>query len=184
MSAKTNFNHQRVAILATHGFEQSELVNPMQALEHEGVTVDVVSIDDNQVIMGWDETDWGDSVCVDKQVLEADINDYDAMILPGGQINPDALRDNDDAVDFIRQAHESDKIKAIAAICHGPWLLIEAGLVDGKKITSFPSIKTDIVNAGGNWLDEPVVCDGKLITSRNPNDLDNFNQAILNKLES
>lgn len=175
---------KRVAIIATNGFEQSELESPKKALEEKGADIDVISIDGNQDITGWNENNWGESISVDKQIEDVEIENYDALVLPGGQINPDILRANNKVITVIKKASTTDNVKAIAAICHGPWLLAEAGLTKGKELTSFPSITTDIINAGGVWKDESVVCDAKLITSRNPNDLDNFNQAIINKIAS
>lgn len=184
MSNEKLLSNKQVAIIATNGFEQSELLSPKQALSEKGADIHVISIDGNKTITGWDDNNWGDNVSVDKQIEDVVPEDYDAVVLPGGQINPDVLRTNNKVVGFIKKAATTENVKAIAAICHGPWLLAEAGLADGKELTSFPSITTDIINAGGSWKDESVVCDGKLITSRNPNDLDNFNQAIIAKIAS
>ena len=182
MSNPSTLADVKVAIVATNGFEQSELTSPKKALEEKGVAVEVLSIHGQDSIRGWDEKDWGESVVVDKQLSDADISDYAAIVLPGGQMNPDILRNESEVIEFIKRGHESQNIKAVAAICHGPWLLIEAELAKGKNIASFPSIKTDLKNAGANWRDESVVSDGKLITSRNPDDLPDFNQAILDKI--
>lgn len=160
-----------IAILATHGFEQSELTEPKKQLSEAGATVHVVSPETGQ-IKGWDGDDWGDSVAVDKALDEVEVEDYDALVLPGGQINPDLLRVNDKALRLINGFFYAKK--PIAAICHAPWLLIETGIMKGRKATSYKSIKTDMENAGAHWLDESVVCDQAIITSRDPGDLDDF----------
>jgi protease I len=178
MSNNKNLKGKKIAILATNGFEQSELVQPKNELIKQGAHVDILSIDNQTTITAWDEDNWGDKVNVDAQVSSVTSSDYDALILPGGQINPDVLRTNDAAVSFIKSAYSEQSIKAIGAICHGPWLLVEAGLVKDKQLTSFPSIKTDLINAGANWKDEEVIQDGKLVTSRNPNDIPAFVEAI------
>ena len=162
---------KHIAILSTNGFEQSELMEPKRQLAEAGAQVSVISPESGE-IRGWDETDWGESVNVDKAVSDANVDDYDALVLPGGQINPDLLRVNKDAVRFIRDFFNSGK--PLAAICHAPWLLIEAGIASGRNLTSYHSIKTDVQNAGGRWSDEAVVVDKGLITSRNPGDLDAF----------
>ena len=166
---------KRVAIIATDGFEQVELTEPQKYLKNEGAEVDVVSLKSGS-IKGWDMTDWGDKVDVDKTIDEVKVEDYDALVLPGGQINPDKLRLESSVVDFVREfAHTG---KPLAAICHGPWLLIEADVVRGKHITSWPSLKTDLRNAGAEWQDSEVVVDSNIITSRKPDDLKAFNQKI------
>lgn len=165
----------RIAILATDGYERSELREPLQALRDKGASVSVVSIQEGE-IRSWDETDWGDSVAVDAVVKSVTVEDFDALILPGGQINPDKLRTDEDAVAFVRGFAESGK--PVAAICHGPWLLAEADLLRGRQVTSFPSIRTDLMNAGGEWRDEEVVVDRNLITSRNPGDIPAFIDRI------
>ena len=142
---------KKVAIIATHGFEQSELLQPKQALEAAGATVHVISPESGQ-IKGWDEDDWGKSVDVDVALSKAEANDYDALVLPGGQINPDKLRLEERALQLVRDFALQQK--PVAAICHAPWLLVEAGLAEGKQMTSFPSIKTDVKNAGGHWVDQ------------------------------
>jgi protease I len=169
-----------IAILATDGFEQSELTVPLQKLRDAGATVHIVSLKAGN-IKGWDENDWGDSIPVDKTLDEANAEDYDTLVLPGGQINPDLLRVEQKALDFIKAFWTQKKV--IAAICHAPWLLVEAGIVKGKKVTSYKSIKTDIVNAGGIWEDSPVVTDRGLITSRNPDDLEAFSQKIIEEVK-
>ncbi|GAB5534224.1 MAG: type 1 glutamine amidotransferase domain-containing protein [Rubricoccaceae bacterium] len=169
-----------VAILATNGFEQSELMMPKQALEDAGATVHVISPEPGS-ITGWDQDNWGDSVAVDKTLADASPSDYVGLVLPGGQINPDVLRVNDDALAFIKAFAETEK--PIAAICHAPWLVIEAGLAEGRDMTSYTSIRTDLENAGATVHDKEVVrCENgpfPLITSRNPDDLPAFNATII-----
>ena len=179
----TQLSNVAVAILATDGFEQAELLEPKKALEEAGATVHVVSPESGQ-IKGWDEDDWGQSVPVDKALADADAADYAALVLPGGQINPDTLRINDDALDFVRAFASAGK--PVAAICHAPWLVVEAGLAKGRRMTSFKSIRTDLRNAGATVVDESVVRDEDgpfvLVTSRNPDDLPDFNGAIVDVL--
>ncbi|WP_265519576.1 type 1 glutamine amidotransferase domain-containing protein [Nitratireductor luteus] len=162
---------KRVAILATHGFEQSELEVPLKQLRQAGAEVQVVAPETGE-IKGWDKKDWGNPVPVDKKLDEARAEDYDALVLPGGQINPDLLRVEEKALDFVKSFWTSNKV--VGAICHAPWLLIETGIVKGRCVTSYKSIKTDVVNAGGKWEDSEVVVDEGLVTSRNPGDLDAF----------
>lgn len=166
----------RVAILSTDGFEQSELVEPKEALENAGAEVHVVSPEHGH-IRGWDQKSWGDTVRVDVGLSEANPEDYDALLLPGGVMNPDRLRMNEEAVEFVRSFVESGK--PIAAICHGPWTLIEAGGVSGRLMTSWPSIRTDLVNAGARWVDEEVVADRGWVTSRKPADIPEFNRKMI-----
>ncbi len=172
-------NAKRVAILATDGFEQSELVEPRQRLLDAGFKVDVVSLKPGQ-IRGWKEKDWGDSVDVDVVLSQANHENYDALVLPGGVINPDKLRTEVAAVDFVRAFDHA--AKPVAAICHGPWLLAEAGVAKGRNVTSYTSIRTDMENAGGQWSDEEVVRDGHVITSRKPDDIPAFSQAVIDAL--
>ncbi len=170
---------RRILIMATDGFEQSELEVPLERLQAAGAEVDVASLDAGD-ITGWDEDDWGDDVAVDLKIADADVGDYDALVLPGGQINPDLLRVDDGAVALIRDFAKAGK--PIAAICHAPWLLIEAGLAKGKRMTSYKSIRTDVTNAGAQFVDEAVVIDGQIITSRCPDDLPAFCDAIIDAL--
>lgn len=170
---------RRILIMATDGFEQSELEVPLERLQAAGAEVDVASLDAGD-ITGWDEDDWGDDVAVDLKIADADVVDYDALVLPGGQINPDLLRVDDSAVALIRDFAKAGK--PIAAICHAPWLLIEAGLAKGKRMTSYKSIRTDVTNAGAEFVDEAVVIDGQIITSRCPDDLPAFCDAIIDAL--
>jgi protease I len=178
MSNTQNLKGKKIAILATNGFEQSELIQPRDKFIEQGADVDVLSIDDQTTIKAWDEDNWGKDVNVDKQVTSVNPEDYDALVLPGGQINPDVLRTNEDAVAFIKSANSAASIKAIGAICHGPWLLVESGLAKGATLTSFPSIQTDLKNAGATWFDEEVVTHSKLVTSRNPDDIPAFVSKI------
>ncbi|VIO67839.1 type 1 glutamine amidotransferase domain-containing protein [Bradyrhizobium ivorense] len=170
-----NLNGKKIAILATHGFEQSELEVPRDRLKTAGATVDVVSLAAGE-IKGWDKKDWGRPVKVDKTLDQAAAADYDAVILPGGQINPDLLRVEPKALKFIKDIFDAKKV--IAAVCHAPWLLIETGIAKGRKMTSYKSIKTDVANAGATWQDAEVVVDQGVITSRNPGDLEAFSVKI------
>jgi protease I len=167
---------KRVAILATDGFEQVELTEPKKALEDAGAETQVVSPKDGQ-IKGWNHTDWGEPVSVDVNLKSAQAGDYDALLLPGGVMNPDRLRMDPAAVRFAKAFFEASK--PVAAICHGPWLLVEAGVLKGRKVTSWPSLKTDITNAGGQWTDQEVVTDQGLVTSRKPDDIPAFNKKII-----
>jgi protease I len=170
---------KKIAILATNGFEQAELETPLRKLREAGAAVDVVAPEAGE-IRGWDEKDWGHPVKVDKTLGEVSANDYDAIVLPGGQLNPDYLRVNQQAISFIKDFYQAGK--TVAAICHAPWLLIEAGIIKGRRATSYKSIKTDVINAGGQWMDEPVVTDQGLITSRQPSDLDAFSAKIIEEV--
>jgi protease I len=169
-------NDLKIAILTEEGFEQVELTSPREALEKAGVTVHIISPQKTEV-KAWDETDWGIRVKVDKELSDAHPEDYDGLMLPGGVLNPDKLRINEEAVDFVRHFLETGK--PIAAICHGPQTLIETGMLEGRKMTSYPAIKTDLINAGVEWVDEEVVTDNGLVTSRSPKDLPAFNKKML-----
>jgi protease I len=165
----------RVAILATDGFEQSELLEPRRALDEAGARTEVVSLKSGK-IKGWNHKEWGETVAVDKTVDSVDAKSFDALLLPGGVMNPDKLRMDPKAVAFVKAFF--DAAKPVAAICHGPWTIIEAGAAKGRTLTSWPSLKTDIQNAGGRWVDQEAVVDGTLVTSRNPNDIPAFNREI------
>jgi protease I len=174
-----SLNGKKIAIVATHGFEQSELEVPRERLRQAGAAVDVVSIVAGQ-IKGWDKKDWGRPVKVDKTLDQVSASDYDAVVLPGGQINPDLLRVEPKALKFIKDIFDAKKI--VAAVCHGPWLLIETGIAKGRKMTSYTSIKSDVANAGAKWEDSEVVVDDGVITSRNPGDLEAFSAKIIEEL--
>ena len=169
-------NNTRVAALVDNGFEQSELIEPKKALEAAGARVDVVSPQQGTV-KGWQHTDWGQEVTVDVALDSASPDNYDALLLPGGVMNPDKLRANAKAVQFVRAFVNSGR--PIAAICHGPWTLIEAGGVKGRKMTSWPSLQSDLKNAGAHWVDQEVVTDNGLVTSRKPDDIPAFNKKMI-----
>jgi protease I len=166
----------KVAILATNGFEQSELMEPKKALEDAGAEVSVVSLKAGE-IKGWKDKDWGESIAVDLTLEEANADDFDALQLPGGVMNPDTLRMDKSAVNFIKSFIDAGK--PVAAICHASWTLIEADAVRGKTVTSWNSLRTDLENAGANWVDQEVVVDSGLITSRNPQDIPAFNEKMI-----
>jgi protease I len=174
--AQISLHGLRVAILATNGFEQSELLEPRRALDEAGADTDVISLESGK-IRGWNHKDWGQDVAVDDTLDAVDAKDYDALLLPGGVMNPDTLRTEPSAVAFVKEFFEAGK--PVAAICHGPWTIIEAGAAKGRKMTSWPSLRTDITNGGGEWVDQEVVVDGNLVTSRKPDDLPAFNREIL-----
>ncbi len=177
MNANPELKNRRVAILATDGFEQSELLEPKKALIKAGAVVEIVSLKGTS-IRGWKDGDWAhDSVTVDKHLDEVSSNDYDCLLIPGGVINPDKLRAEPEVVDFVRSFMGIGK--PIAAICHGPQLLIETGLLKGRKMTSYSSIKTDLINAGAVWSDEEVIVDHGLVTSRSPKDIPAFNKKMI-----
>ncbi len=165
-----------IAILATDGFEQSELLKPRKALDEAGARTQVVSPNQGK-IKGWDTKDWGDEVKVDVPLKSADPSNYDALLLPGGVQNPDKLRMIPEAVAFVKRF--VDEGKPIAAICHGPWMLVETGAVRGRTVTSWPSLKTDIQNAGGTWVDEQVILSNGIVTSRKPDDIPAFNKEMI-----
>lgn len=175
---------KRVAIVATDGFEQSELMSPKRTLEKRGAKVDVIA-PHGGTIRGWNHTDWGDELKVDRvldEVKPDDAEQYDALVLPGGVMNPDKLRRDERALAFVRRFFEEDI--PVAVICHGPWTLIDAGVVRGRHMTSWPSLQSDLRNAGARWDDRQVIIDGNLISSRKPDDLPAFQDALLAELES
>ena len=174
--ASDNLRGIRVAILSTDGFEQAELLEPQKALKEAGATTMVVAPKDGK-IKGWNMKDWGHEVPVDIPLKEAKAEDFHALLLPGGVMNPDKLRMIPEAVAFVK--HFADGGKPIAAICHGPWTLIEANAVRGRTMTSWPSLKTDLTNAGAKWVDKEVVHDGPLVTSRKPDDIPAFNREMI-----
>lgn len=174
---------KRVLILATDGFEQSELIEPRKALAQAGIETVVASPgrDGNGgFIRGWNHTDWGERVPVDAGLEEVAADDFDALLLPGGVMNPDALRREERVIELIEDFDQADK--PIAAICHGPWLLVEADIVEGRTVTGWPSIRTDLENAGGNVVDQEVAVDGNLITSRKPDDIPAFSKTLVDAL--
>jgi protease I len=174
--ASENLDGLRVAILATNGFEQSELEKPRKALEKAGATTQIVSPSGGK-IKGWDQADWGSKFSSDMDLEDAAAEEFDALLLPGGVINPDQLRTIPEAVAFVKSFFDAGK--PVAAICHGPIMLIEADVVRGRKLTSWPSIKTDLKNAGATWVDEQVVVDGNLVTSRKPDDIPAFDREMI-----
>ena len=172
---------KKIAILATDGFEQSELLSPQAALLEAGADIEVVSIKEGQ-ITGWNKDNWGEKVTVDKLAANANAADYDALLLPGGLFNPDSLRQDSDAKAFVDGFFGAEKNKPVAAICHAPWLLAEINKLRDKKVTSYPSIKSDLINAGANWVDQEVCVDQGLVTSRSPADLDAFNAKFIEEI--
>jgi protease I len=171
-----DLRNKRVAALVENGFEQSELVEPKKALEQAGARVDVVSPQAGKV-KGWQHTNWGDEIPVDRRLDEAKADEYDALLLPGGVMSPDKLRADPKAVQFVKAF--VDDHRPIAAICHGPWTLIEAGGVNGRKMTSWPSLQNDLRNAGATWVDQECVVDNGLVTSRKPDDIPAFNKKMI-----
>jgi protease I len=172
----TRLSGKKIAILVDNGFEQVEMTEPRKALEDAGAGTDLISPQQGQV-KAWQHTDWGDQFKVDVTLSQANPDDYDALVLPGGVMNPDHLRQNTQAIDFVRAFVQAGK--PIAAICHGPWTLIDAGAVKGREMTSYPSIQTDLKNAGARWVDREVVTDNGLVTSRKPDDLPAFNRKMI-----
>lgn len=172
-------DEKKVAILVTDGFEQVELTSPQQALQEAGATTHIIAPEDKGVT-AWDRTNWGDMFSVDAGLDDADPSEYDALLLPGGVMNPDKLRRDERVQRFIRHFFEENK--PVAAICHGPWTLIDAGVAKGRKMTSYPSLQLDLENAGVEWVDEEVVVDNGLVTSRNPGDLPAFNRKMVEEI--
>lgn len=175
-----SINSARILILATDGYERSELRVPYDELRKRGATVKVASIREGE-IKSWDKTDWGDAVAVDLQASDVKIEDFDALVLPGGQINPDKLRLDENALRVVGEFVRSGKV--VAAICHAPWLLVEVDALRGRQATSYRSIRTDVKNAGAIWKDEKVVTDQGIITSRSPDDLEAFVNKIVEEVE-
>lgn len=171
---------KKIAILSTDGFEQSELFEPMKALQNAGYTTHIISIKEGK-IKGWKDGKWGKAIAVNHLASEVKAKDYDAVVVPGGVMNPDKLRTEKSVIKLLKDFAKANK--PIAAICHAPWVLIDAGIAKDKKLTSYKTIKTDLVNAGAKWSDKKVIVDGNLITSRQPEDIPAFNEAILNKLK-
>ena len=177
--ATNELNGKRVAILVANGFELVEMTEPRRALEEAGAETEIVSPADGKV-KAWDETDWGDEFDVDVPLSSADPSQYDALLLPGGVMNPDNLRQEESAVRFTR--HFFEEGKPVAAICHAPWLLIEADVVKGREMTSYNSLRKDLENAGARWVDREVVVDAGLVTSRNPGDIPAFNRKLVEEV--
>jgi protease I len=171
-----DIKHRKIAVLATDGFEQVELTEPVKALRAAGAAVTIVSQKPGE-IQGMNHHEKGDMIKVDLELSKARPEDYDGLVLPGGVANPDTLRTDQQAIAFIR--HFTQGKKPVAAICHGPWTLIEAGAVNGQKMTSWPSLQTDLKNAGANWVDQSVVVDGNLVSSRKPDDIKDFNREFI-----
>lgn len=167
---------KKVAILVTDGFEQDEMTQPRKALEEAGAETTLITVKDKKV-KSWKHTDWGSAFTGDMLLAEANPEAFDGLLLPGGVMNPDHLRMNPPAVAFVKAFVTAEK--PVAAICHGPWMLLEAGAVRGRKMTSWPSLKTDLSNAGAEWVDETVVVDGNVVTSRKPDDIPQFNEAMI-----
>jgi protease I len=171
---------KKVAILATDGFEQDELLSPLEALRDAGADAQVVSPSDESKIKGWKHADWGKKVKVDLPLNEANADEFDALVLPGGVMNPDQLRRDPQVLEFVKSFFNAGK--PVGAICHGPWTLIDAGVVRGRKMTSYETIQTDLKNAGADWVDEEVVVDNGLVTSRKPDDLPAFNAKLIEEI--
>lgn len=169
---------KKFAIVATDGFEHSELFEPKKAIEDAGGKAEIISLKSGE-IKSWKDGNWGETVKVDNLVSKVSASDYDGLVLPGGVINPDKLRADEDAVEFIADFFTADGQKPVAAICHGPWTLAEADVLKGRKLTSYKSIKTDLMNAGAEWVDQEVVVDKGLVTSRSPKDLPAFNKKMV-----
>lgn len=171
---------KRIAIITENGFEEVELTSPKKAMEKAGYQVDIISTKKNRTVKAWDNDHWSIEIPVDQNIEDVNVDDYDALMIPGGVLNPDKMRTNADFVKFAQMFMESGK--PVAAICHGPQLLIETGMLKGKQMTSYPSIKTDIENSGADWFDKEVVVDDGFVTSRSPKDLDAFNKKLLEEI--
>ena len=171
---------KKIAFLATDGVENSEFTEPWKAVKEAGGTPELVSLEEGEIQGVENELEKRDTFKVDRVVADADPSDYDGLVLPGGVVNPDALRANKDAVEFVRSFVEANK--PVGAICHGPWTLVEAGVVEGREMTSYHSIQTDLKNAGANWVDKEVVVDNGLVTSRSPDDLDAFCSKVVEEM--
>lgn len=170
---------KRVAIITENGFEESELTSPKKAMEDAGIKVDIIS-PQKEKVKAWSHDHWSIELPVDKNVADAKVDDYDALMIPGGVLNPDKMRLDKDCVNFAKQFMQSGK--PVGAICHGPQLLIETGMIKGRRMTSYHSVKTDLINAGANWEDKEVVVDKGLVTSRSPADLEAFNKKLLEEI--
>lgn len=170
----------KILLVSTHGFEQSELEFPRDQLRAKGAMLHVAT-PDGKAIKGWEGSDWGREAEADAKIADVSADDYDALVIPGGQINPDLLRVDEDVLKLVRAFH--DQGKTIAAVCHAPWVLIDAGVLKGRDATSYHSVKTDVINAGANWKDEPVVVDQAIITSRQPDDLKAFVAKLVEEIE-
>jgi protease I len=179
MAQQDKLKNKRVAIVATDGVEQAELLEPRKALEDAGAKTEVISIKAGK-IKGWNMTDWGQEIAVDKTIDSVNAADYDALLLPGGAMNPDKLRRNPDVLKFVVAFFDAGK--PVGAICHGPWVLIDAGVARGRKLTSYESIQSDLKNAGAFWVDEQVVVDQGLVTSRKPDDIPAFNKKLIEEI--
>lgn len=169
--------NKKIALLVADGFEQSELEKPLQALREAGAEALIVSPVEGSVVRGWKDKNWGDTFHIDKKLSAIDADQFDGLVLPGGVMNPDTLRQDKSALEFVKAFFKAGK--PVAAICHGPWTLIDAGVVDGRKLTSYASIKNDLINAGAQWVDEEVVVNDGLITSRKPSDIPAFNAKMI-----
>jgi protease I len=179
MNHQEPLKNKRVAILVENGFEQEELTRPRAALEEAGAETYIIS-PAGETVKGWDHTDWGDEFEVDVKLEEADPDQYDALLLPGGVMNPDKMRRNEQAQEFVQHFFAAGKL--VAAICHAPWMLIDAGLAANRRLTSYHTLQTDLKNARADWIDKEVVIDSNLVTSRNPKDIPAFNRAVITEM--
>lgn len=177
---KNNLQGKRVAIITENGFEEVELTSPKKALEDAGAQVDIISSAENSKVKAWDHDHWSIELPVDRSIEEVQVDEYDALMIPGGVLNPDKMRMNAAFVKFAKTFMESGK--PVASLCHGPQLLIETGMLEGRKMTSYPSVQTDMKNAGADWVDKEVVTDNGFVTSRSPKDLEAFNKKMLEEI--